>query len=457
MRIKSSEFIDFRNMENEKINFSQGGNVIYGENAQGKTNILEGIYIFARGKSFRSTKDKELIKFGKSTAYSRLEFENERGECTLGVEISSNNPKHFYRNNIKVAKTSEIIGEFRSVLFCPSHLGIIKDSPSVRRKFLDVAISQLRPVYIKMMARYNSVMEERNAILKMLPEDILDIYSEELASLSADIADIRNDYIKKLDYWVKIFFKEMTNGKENPKITYEVDVQENDFEKVDRILKNILLDYGDDFSKHAPPSDIPKLGLIWDSVPKQLAKDNNKFMFSHVKAGKRAADLEDALQWLFNAGLLHKLECVTNAELPLSNNANGTVFKVYMSDVGLLRVKSGIDASTILEETPLYATFKGAFTENYVMNELVKQGLHPYFWRSENKAELDFLIEIKNELMPIEVKAEEHTKAKSYGVFCKRFSPKKGFVLSQKNIAVTNDGQTETLHLPLYLCGKMFR
>jgi predicted AAA+ superfamily ATPase len=234
-------------------------------------------------------------------------------------------------------------------------------------------------------------------------------------------------------------------------------VQENDFEKVDRILKNILLDYGDDFSKHAPPSDIPKLGLIWDSVPKQLAKDNNKFMFSHVKAGKRAADLEDALQWLFNAGLLHKLECVTNAELPLSNNANGTVFKVYMSDVGLLRVKSGIDASTILEETPLYATFKGAFTENFVMNELVKQGLHPYFWRSENKAELDFLIEIKNELMPIEVKAEEHTKAKSYGVFCKRFSPKKGFVLSQKNIAVTNDGQTETLHLPLYLCGKMFR
>lgn len=234
-------------------------------------------------------------------------------------------------------------------------------------------------------------------------------------------------------------------------------VQENDFEKVDRILKNILLDYGDDFSKHAPPSDIPKLGLIWDSVPKQLAKDNNKFMFSHVKAGKRAADLEDALQWLFNAGLLHKLECVTNAELPLSNNANGTVFKVYMSDVGLLRVKSGIDASTILEETPLYATFKGAFTENYVMNELVKQGLHPYFWRSENKAELDFLIEIKNELMPVEVKAEERTKAKSYGVFCKRFSPKKGFVLSQKNIAVTNDGQTETLHLPLYLCGKMFR
>ena len=94
-------------------------------------------------------------------------------------------------------------------------------------------------------------------------------------------------------------------------------VQENDFDKVDRILDNILLDYSNDFSKHATASDIPKLSWIWDSVPKQLAKDNNKFMFSHVKEGKRAADLEDALQWLFSAGLLHKLECVTNAELPL--------------------------------------------------------------------------------------------------------------------------------------------
>ena len=234
-------------------------------------------------------------------------------------------------------------------------------------------------------------------------------------------------------------------------------VQDNDLDKVDHILNNILLDYSDDFSKHAPPSDIPKLGWIWDSVPKQLAKDNNKFMFSHVKAGKRAADLEDALQWLFSAGLLHKLECVTNAELPLSNNANASIFKVYMSDVGLLRIKSGIDAKTILEDTPLYASFKGPFTENFVMNELLKQGLHPYFWKSENTAELDFIFEVKNELYPVEVKAETHTKAKSYNLFCKRFSPKKGFILSQKNAAVTTNETTETWHLPLYLAERLLR
>lgn len=247
MIVKDIEFENFRNIESEKIEFSEGINVIYGENAQGKTNIIEGIYLFARGKSFRAFKDKELVKFDKSVAYAKMNFESKGNETLLGVEIPKSQTKKFYRNKIKVAKTSEIIGEFRAVLFCPSHLGIIKDSASVRRKFLDVAISQLRPVYIKIMARYNAVMEERNAILKMMPEErreneaLMDIYSEELASLCADIADIRNEYIKKLDYWVSVFFEDMTKGKEKPKITYESNASENDFENRES-LKNRYLD-----------------------------------------------------------------------------------------------------------------------------------------------------------------------------------------------------------------------
>lgn len=121
-----------------------------------------------------------------------------------------------------------------------------------------------------------------------------------------------------------------------------------------------------------------------------------------------------------------------------------------MSDVGLLRVKSGLDPQTILNETPLYATFKGALTENFVLNELLKQNFHPYFWRSENTAELEFLLEIKNELIPIEVKAEKNTKAKSYNQFCKKFKPKKGLKLSMKNAGTASVEETETLMLPLY-------
>jgi len=227
MIVKNLELTSFRNIEYEKLEFNEGVNVIYGDNAQGKTNILEGIYIFARGKSFRASKDKELIKFGKNTAYSLLNFNNSYGDTTLGVEISSQKPKSFYRNSIKVSKTSEIIGEFRSVLFCPSHLGIISDSPSVRRSFIDVAVSQLRPVYIKLLAKYNNYLLNKNAVLKR--EDILedkikglcDIYSEELALICSEISEIRQDYIKKLDHYVKIFFKEMTDGKEIPSIIYD--------------------------------------------------------------------------------------------------------------------------------------------------------------------------------------------------------------------------------------------
>ena len=246
MKVNKIEFESFRNIDSEIIEFSDGINVIYGENAQGKTNILEGIYLFARGKSFRAFKDKELIKFDKNIAYAKMEFQVKDDKTTLGVEIPKSQVKKFYRNKVKVNKTAEIIGEFRAVLFCPSHLGIIKDAPATRRKFIDVAISQLRPVYLKMMTRYNQVLEERNAILKMMPEEraqnleLIDIYLEELASLCADIADIRNEYIKKLDFWVKIFFDEMTKGQESPKITYEANVNENDFENRES-LKNRYL------------------------------------------------------------------------------------------------------------------------------------------------------------------------------------------------------------------------
>ena len=246
MICKSVEFSSFRNIEGEKIEFSKGINVIHGENAQGKTNILEGIYLFARGKSFRAFKDRELVLFGRDEAYIKLFYEKRDGENELGVEIPKNGNKRFYKNKIKANKTSEIIGDFRAVLFCPSHLGIIKDSPAVRRRFLDVAISQLRPIYIKMLAKYNSVMEQRNAILKLEGdkrrqyESMLDVYSDELASLCADIADMRIDYIKKLDYWMKVFFEEMLKGKETPKITYETNAKENDFESRE-VLKNKYL------------------------------------------------------------------------------------------------------------------------------------------------------------------------------------------------------------------------
>ena len=228
-------------------------------------------------------------------------------------------------------------------------------------------------------------------------------------------------------------------------------IDTNDMSEVEAVQDEILRDYADDFSKHAPLKDVEKIRWIWDSVPKQLAKDNNKFIFSHVKEGKRSAELEDALQWLADAGLVSKLEMVENAEIPLSSYADASWFKLYLSDIGLLRRRSGLSWQTIMIENELFTKFKGAIAENYVMNELINLGYNPYYWRSGNTAELDFLIEINNQIIPIEVKAADNVQAKSYRLFCKRYNPKAGIKSSLKNIAENLCERTQTISLPLYM------
>ncbi len=228
-------------------------------------------------------------------------------------------------------------------------------------------------------------------------------------------------------------------------------IETHDYDEVEEVQNEILEDYADDFSKHAPLTDVPKIRWIWDSVPVQLAKENNKFVFSHVKKGKRSAELEDALQWLVDAGLLIKAERVEKPEIPLEGAADKTYFKVYMSDVGLLRAKSKISVRTILEESDLYVRYKGAFAENYVLNELKSLGKAPFFWRSGNTAEVDFIYEEEGDIVPVEVKAADNTQAKSYKQFCKKYHPRKGLKLSRKNIAKNLCEATVTYNIPLYL------
>lgn len=226
--------------------------------------------------------------------------------------------------------------------------------------------------------------------------------------------------------------------------------ESGDYAEVAKIQDEILSDYSDDFSKHAPISEIEKIRMIWDSIPKQLAKENNKFMFSHVKEGKRAHELESALQWLKNSGLAHMLELVTNAKIPLSFNADATYFKVYMSDIGLLSRRMGLSYNDYLNDNSENSAI-GAVTENYVMNELLNQNKKPYYWKTDNTAELDFIFEHNNSVVPLEVKAATNTRAKSFALFCKKYSPETGFKASLKNIGFHNTADTKTISIPLYL------
>ena len=227
MKCNTAEFENFRNIEAARIDFSDGVNVLFGENAQGKTNVIEGIYLFARGRSFRASKDKEAVRFGEKIARIKLYTEAGCEKKELGAEISAIKSKSFYKNRIKCEKNSDIIGEFRAVLFCPSHLSLIYDGPAVRRNFLDIAISQIKPLYMEYLARYNRVLVERNTLLKASEEDsggfaeMNEIYAEQMATLADKISAYREEYIASLDENARVIFREMTGEKETPTFRYK--------------------------------------------------------------------------------------------------------------------------------------------------------------------------------------------------------------------------------------------
>lgn len=227
-------------------------------------------------------------------------------------------------------------------------------------------------------------------------------------------------------------------------------VDTHDYKEVEEVQDRILKDYADDFGKHAPLDIAMKIRLIWDAIPTQIARDNNKFVFSHVKQGARAKDLEDALEWLLNSGIAYKLNMVPTPELPLSGMADSTYFKVYLADVGLLRRKSNVNYRTILEGDSAYVHFKGALTENYVMTQLKCLGMDAYFWRSKADAEVDFLSDYEGVLMPIEVKAADNAKAKSLQMFCRKYHPRLAIKTSLKNVGDNMDGDTHVWSIPLY-------
>lgn len=201
--------------------------------------------------------------------------------------------------------------------------------------------------------------------------------------------------------------------------------ENGNFAEVREVQNSILNAYDSDFSKHPPITVVPRIKMVWDAIPTQLAKENKKFIFGALKSGGRAKDFEVAILWLTEAGLLHKVDRCVNAELPLGGFADAVAFKLYLLDVGLLGAMAGLDPQTLLNGNAFFTQYKGAFTEQYVLQQLVAE-ITPsvYYWAaSEGKAEVDFLIQAGNAVLPIEVKAEENLKSKSLKSFRDKFHP----------------------------------
>ncbi len=229
----------------------------------------------------------------------------------------------------------------------------------------------------------------------------------------------------------------------------------NDFKMVRRLQLNLLRAYDRDFSKHAPPETVPGIRLIWDSIPVQLAKENKKFIYKVLKTGARARDYEIALQWLLDAGLLYQVCRSAKPAIPLTAYKTEG-FKAYMLDVGLLGAKANLNVKTLLEGNTVFQEFKGALTEQYVQQELRAEcNITPCYWAKEGgEAEVDFLYQSANAIIPIEVKAEENLRAKSLQVYCSHFQPPFSVRTSMADYRTsehtTENGIHTMINLPLY-------
>ncbi len=237
---------NFRNIEDQTVAFDPGINVISGENAAGKTNALEGIYLYARGRSFRGAKDGELIKFGCRNAMTELTFTDRLRTQQMSIRYEEGGKKACRKNGVDVRKMSDFIGHFRAVLFCPLHLSIVKSGPAVRRSFMDVALAQLSSIYTTTLSKYNSILLQRNALLKDVSaggpfgekeKAMLDVLSIQLAHEAAYIAAERAEYVDRVDRYVRTLFADMTKGNEQPAVKYVCGKTEEQYYK--QLTENI--------------------------------------------------------------------------------------------------------------------------------------------------------------------------------------------------------------------------
>lgn len=226
MQCNRIEVRNFRNIEHACVEFDSTVNVLVGDNAQGKTNLLEAIYLCALGKTFRVAKDAELVKFGQEECSIIQHYSDDQRKQCIEMQLFSQGKRRVYHNGVSLARTSQLLGNFRVVLFCPEHLSLVKEGPGERRNFLDVAISQLYPAYVRSLQKYNQLLKQRNSLLKLAEtdrktfDDTIELWSAQLAHEAAYIAAVRYDYVKQMGNYVGEFFTGMSGQRESVEVRY---------------------------------------------------------------------------------------------------------------------------------------------------------------------------------------------------------------------------------------------
>ncbi len=230
-------------------------------------------------------------------------------------------------------------------------------------------------------------------------------------------------------------------------------IETKDYRQVRKLQLRLLQAYEEDFSKHAPIEIVPRLKMLWNNIPAQLAKENKKFIYGLIKEGARAKEYELALAWLIDCGLIYKIDRVNKPNIPLIAYQDTSAFKLYILDVGLLGAMTRIDAKILLEGNEIFTEFKGSFTEQYVLTELKSNKDIPvFYWSAERAtAELDFLVQLGVNVVPIEVKSEENLQAKSLKSFVEKYNTKVNVRTSMSDYRK----EDWLINIPLYSIGNM--
>jgi predicted AAA+ superfamily ATPase len=203
-------------------------------------------------------------------------------------------------------------------------------------------------------------------------------------------------------------------------------IETHDYTKVREVQNRLLMAYEQDFSKHAPNEAVPRIRMLWTSIPAQLAKENRKFVYGLIRQGARAREYELAMQWLLDCGLIYKVGRITKPDMPLMAYQDFNAFKLFVLDVGLLSAMSGLDIKSLLEGNRVFEEFKGALTEQYVLQQLItNKDITPFYWTAEkSNGEIDFVFQSGTDIVPLEVKAAENLQAKSLKSYCLRYEPR---------------------------------
>ncbi len=289
--------------------------------------------------------------------------------------------------------------------------------------------------------------------LDLYPLDFWEFLSaceeEPLAELleSGDTRMITNFKNKYIDY-LKIYY--YVGGMPEAVITY---LKSKDFKKVRSVQNRLLGAYENDFSKHAPAEIVTRIRMLWNSIPTQLAKENKKFIYGLVREGARAREYEVAITWLIDCGLVYKVNRAAKPDFPLRAYQDFRAFKLFIVDIGLLGAMTGLSARMILEGNRMFEEFKGALTEQYVLQQMVNKPENDiFYWSSDTAtAEIDFLVQNEETIVPVEVKAEENLQAKSLRLFCEKYHSEGAVRMSMSDYRE----QGWLVNIPLYLAGEM--